>query len=124
MNRTSIFLVLLSISITAIAQVVLKAGMTGRAVQSAIASGSAWTTAIEVVKNPLVVGGLALYFGAAVVWLGVLSKVPVSRAYPFVALGFVFTALAGRFVLGEQLSVVQMAAIALICGGVVLLSNG
>ena len=124
MNRTSIFLVLLSISITAIAQVVLKAGMTGRAVQNAIANGSVWTTAIEVVKSPLVVGGLALYFAAAVVWLGVLSKVPVSRAYPFVALGFVFTALAGRFVLGEQLSVVQMAAIALICGGVVLLSNG
>lgn len=122
-NRTSVFLVLLSVGITALAQVVLKAGMTGRAVQNAIANGSIWATAIEVAKSPLIVGGFVLYFGSAIVWLGVLSKVPVSRAYPFVALGFVFTALAGRFVLGEQLNVMQMAAIALICGGVILLSN-
>jgi drug/metabolite transporter (DMT)-like permease len=39
--------------------------------------------------SPWVVGGLAVFGMSAMLWLVTLSKVPLSRAYPFTALGFI-----------------------------------
>ena len=39
--------------------------------------------------SPWVVGGLAVFGMSALLWLVTLSKVPLSRAYPFTALGFI-----------------------------------
>jgi multidrug transporter EmrE-like cation transporter len=85
--------------------------------------GPGWSTIVQVLRSPIVMGGLALYGGSAILWLGVLSKVPVSRAYPFAALAVVLTTLAGRFLLGEPLGGVQIVGISLICIGVVLLGS-
>ncbi len=116
-------LVLLSVAVTAIAQIVLKAGMSGTSVQRAIAGGFGLRTIVTTLFDPLVFGGLVLYFGAALVWLLVLSKAQVSLVYPFVALGFVVTALLGNLLLGESLSAARIAAILLICIGVTLLAR-
>jgi hypothetical protein len=39
--------------------------------------------------SPWVLGGLAVFAVFAMAWLGVLSRVPLSVAYPFNALGFI-----------------------------------
>jgi multidrug transporter EmrE-like cation transporter len=122
-TRSALGLILLSVTITACAQLVLKAAMAGAAVQRAIAVGPGWRMAIAIALDPLVIGGLTLYFVAAAVWLFVLSKVEVSLAYPFVALGFVLTAIFGRLVFYETLSPARIAGTLLICGGVALLAR-
>lgn len=64
-------------------------------------------TLISVMTNKYVVGGFVLYGLGAVIWLGVLSKWDVSKAYnPPVGLGFVFTVLVG-LMLGEQVSALR-----------------
>ena len=123
MTRTALMLILLSVTITACAQIVLKAGMGGASVQRAIAAGPGMRMVLAIALDPLVVGGLVLYFVAAAVWLFVLSQVEVSLAYPFVALGFVLTAVAGHLLFHEALSPTRIAGILLVCGGVALLAR-
>jgi multidrug transporter EmrE-like cation transporter len=122
-TRAALGLILLSVTITACAQLMLKAGMGGAAVQRAIAGGPGLRMIAAIVLDPLVIGGLVLYFLAAAVWLFVLSKVEVSLAYPFVALGFVLTAIFGRLLFHEALSPARIAGTLLICGGVALLAQ-
>jgi drug/metabolite transporter (DMT)-like permease len=43
----------------------------------------------EAAVSVWVVGGLAVFGMSALLWLVTLSKVPLSRAYPFTALGFI-----------------------------------
>ena len=52
-----------------------------------------------------------------VVWLGVLSKWDVSKAYPLVGLGFVLTVAIG-FLVGEDVTLTRAMGVALICAGV------
>lgn len=123
MTRAALGLILLSVTITAVAQLVLKAGMAGASVQRAISAGPGPRMFLAIALDPLVIGGLALYFLAAAVWLLVLSRVEVSLAYPFVALGFVLTAVFGRVLFDEALSPTRIAGTLLICGGVALLAR-
>jgi multidrug transporter EmrE-like cation transporter len=123
MSRGIIVLILASVLTTACAQLFLKAGMSSARVQCAISQGISPRAIAQVAIDPLVVAGLFLYFGAALAWLFVLSKVQVSLAYPFVALGFVLTTLAGRFIFNEPLSSTRIFAVILICLGVSLLAR-
>lgn len=124
MSRAILLAILFSVTLTAFAQIVLKAGMTRPAVQDALATRAGLHWIARLALEPLVVLGLLIYFAAALVWLLVLSKTDVGLAYPFVALGFVLTALMGRAFFGESLSLVQMGGIAIICAGVLLLARG
>src|SRR5689334_21180661 len=123
MTKPALGLILLSVTITAFAQLMLKAGMTGPGVQRAIASGPSMRMLLAIVLDPLVIGGLAIYFFAAGLWLLVLSKVEVSLAYPFLAIGFVLVALFGRLFFHETLSLARIAGTLLICGGVALVAR-
>jgi multidrug transporter EmrE-like cation transporter len=115
-------IILLSVAITAAAQLVLKVGMTNPAVQRLIGQGLS-PRLIGVFFDPYVIGGLFLYFGAAMMWLFVLAKFEVSYAYPFVALGFVLTALAGWLLFDDAMSLARASGILLICVGVVLVAR-
>ena len=122
MNKTVLLLIVASVLMSALAQIVLKAGMSSSSVVQGLASGMRWSTAAVVAGNPLVLLGLAMYFASALVWLIVLARVDVSLAYPFVGLGFIVTMLLGWLVLGETLTMVRVAGTLLIVGGVFLLS--
>ena len=56
-------------------------------------------------QEPLFAAALILYATLTVVWTWVLSKVPLSFAYPFVALSFVTTPLLAHFILAERLTI-------------------
>jgi drug/metabolite transporter (DMT)-like permease len=47
---------------------------------------------------------LALYAGATVLWIFILTRVPLSRAYPFALLGAVIVPVAAHFLFGEKIS--------------------
>jgi drug/metabolite transporter (DMT)-like permease len=122
-NKAALGLIVLSVTITAFAQLMLKAGMSGAAVQRAIAAGPGLRMILAIAFDPLVMVGLTIYFLAAGIWLFVLSKVEVSMAYPFLALGFVLVAVFGRLVFHETLSPARIAGTLLICGGVALIAR-
>lgn len=123
MTRSALWLILASVTLTAFAQILLKVGMSGTTIQRELAGGFSHRAAIAVFLDPRVLAGLALYFGAAMVWLIVLSKVEVSLAYPFVAIGFVLTAVIGRIFLNEGLSIERVGGTVLISLGVILLAR-
>ena len=66
--------------------------------------------------------GFLLYGGAAILYIVALRRIPMSRALPCTAISYVAAALIGHYGFGEPLGVAQIAAIALICGGVVILA--
>jgi small multidrug resistance pump len=66
--------------------------------------------------------GLCLYGGAAILYIVALRRIPMSRALPCTAISYVAAAFIGHYAFGEALGVTHVAAIALICGGVILLA--
>jgi multidrug transporter EmrE-like cation transporter len=116
-------LILLSISLSAIAQVLFKFGMSSVAVKQALATGSPGQAAIAVFLSAGVLGGLSLYGIGTVLWLGVLSRTEVSQAYPFVGLGFVLTALIGYFLFGDAIGPLRIVGITLVIAGIFLISR-
>jgi drug/metabolite transporter (DMT)-like permease len=73
--------------------------------------------------NPYILLGLLCYGLGFMVWLIVLAKAEVSYAYPLISLGYVFTAILGWSLLGEQVSFARMAGILNICLGVFLIAR-
>ena len=67
--------------------------------------------------------GLAVYALETVVWLRILSEVPISIAFPIASLNFLGVALASSWFLGEQLSPRQWAGAGLVTIGVALVAG-
>ncbi|MCW5632882.1 MAG: EamA family transporter [Rubrivivax sp.] len=116
-------LILLSIALSALAQVVLKLGMSAAGVSRALADGGAAHVAWAVASEWRVLAGLALYLASAAAWLFVLARLQVSAAYPFVGLGFVLTLLLGWWWLGDTLSAERVLGTLLVAAGVVLIAR-
>jgi multidrug transporter EmrE-like cation transporter len=119
MDRTlTIGLAVLCVLLTTAAQISLKLGVSSRPMQALAASGGTISFLTRVLFSPMVMIGLALYVVSTVLWLLVLAKLDVSFAYPFVSLGFVFTALYAYFVIHEAMPTGRIGGIALIAMGV------
>lgn len=109
------------VCLTALAQVLLKMGMSAPAMQQALA-GDMRAVVLLALTSPLIWGGMLCFGASAGLWLLVLGKLEVSMAYPLVSLGVVLTTLAGIFLLGESLSLYKALGVALIVTGVLVLS--
>lgn len=60
---------------------------------------------------------------AIIVWLAVLYMMDVSKAFPFISLGFVVVLLAARFYLRETIPWTRWLGVAFIVAGISLLSQ-
>jgi multidrug transporter EmrE-like cation transporter len=101
-------------------QVLLKYGMTSGNVRGAIVSGNLLRQVLPAVStSPYVLLGLGCFGLSALVWLFVLAKIPLSSAYPFVALGIAITVIAGRVLFGEMISVSKAVGVVVILAGIV-----
>jgi multidrug transporter EmrE-like cation transporter len=67
---------------------------------------------------------LGAYGASLVLWLIVLARIPVSSAYPFVALSIALTSVAGAVLFHDGFSSIKLAGTFLILLGVVALSRG
>lgn len=103
-------------------QVLLKVAMSNPAMQAATGHGGA-VMVMALITSPWLIGGILVYGLSVLVWLAVLSKVDVSFAYPFVALGMVVTTLAGRFILGEDLPAMRLVGLTVIVFGVLIVAS-
>ncbi len=122
MNIQLFTLIFFSVSCSAIAQILLRTGMSQKSVATSIAGGDAVSAALAIALSPWVVGGLSLYFFGAVVWLFVLSRVQASFAYPFVGVGFILTLLLGTMLLGETVTAIKVAGTLVVSLGVFLIA--
>lgn len=123
MNATVFALILFSVSLSAIAQIALKSGMSQPAMAAAIASGEWPAIALQLIQSPGVLGGLGLYLFGTLTWLFVLARVEVSYAYPFVGIGFILTMLFGKFLMGDSVGFSRILGTLLVASGVVLIAR-
>jgi drug/metabolite transporter (DMT)-like permease len=108
--------------LSSVAQIVLKTGLSQPHVVVALDSGSHVSGLKAIFLNTWVIGGLFLYFSAAVVWLFALVRVEVSMAYPFVGLGFILTMIFGKFIMGDAVTAARILGTLLISAGVIFVS--
>jgi drug/metabolite transporter (DMT)-like permease len=121
MNWPTLLLTLLSVSMSAFAQLLLKTGLlpSGRIV----ADAGLIQTIGRMLVNPWVLGGLGVYFLGAIVWLFVLERTEVSYAYPFVSFGFILTMILGSLVLGEHIGPSRVIGTLLIVAGIICVAR-
>ncbi len=66
--------------------------------------------------------GLALYGGAAMLYIVALRRIPMSVALPCTAVSYIAAALIGHYAFSEPLTALHLLAIGLIGAGVVTLA--
>jgi drug/metabolite transporter (DMT)-like permease len=89
--------------------------------QITMGAGGSWI--IEVARLPTMWAAVALYAGATLLWVRILTTVPLSRAYPFVALAFVLVPAAGYVFFHEPITIRYALGTALILAGVAIISG-
>jgi len=104
------------------AHIFLKKGMMTYAT-NAIKSDGITSLVWTVGTNPWVTGGMFLHVSALVVWLWALSKVDISFAYPFLALGYVLVMAMAWFWLGEELNPMKILGMGIIIVGILVLAR-
>ena len=71
--------------------------------------------------DPFTIGGLAAYGVAAICYIVAIKRIPVSIAFPSVALSYVLVAIAAHLIWSEPLGWQQFAGIGLIAAGILVL---
>jgi multidrug transporter EmrE-like cation transporter len=119
MRTELILFVLFSVLLSSGSQVLMKYGMSSTEIQTAMESAAGpMRIAVAIATSPPILLGLVCFGLSAVVWLFVLSKIPLSTAYPFVALGIAITVAAGRMIFGEPVTLAKLLGVVLIIVGV------
>jgi drug/metabolite transporter (DMT)-like permease len=113
----SMLLLLFAVASAAAGQVMLKHGMQ---VASVRAADSRTALAVAAATSLWVLVGLAVFAISAVAWLATLSRVPLSVAYPFNALGYLAILTASIVVLHERASVLTWLGSLLVVSGLVI----
>ena len=72
--------------------------------------------------NPAFILAIVLYAGLSVFWVWLLARVPLSHAYPFVALAFMLTLTAGVMLFNEPATPRLVIGGALILGGLLVIA--
>ncbi len=88
------------------------------AAQISAGTGTGWL--LELARLPTMWLAVALYAASTLLWVRILTTVPLSRAYPFVALAFVLVPAAGYLFFHESISARYAFGTALIVAGVVV----
>jgi small multidrug resistance pump len=90
--------------------------------QTLLKAGAANPTFLGQLLDWRTILGLGLYGGAAILYIVALRRIPMSVALPFTAVSYVAALVIGHFAYGETFTPIHLAAIGLICAGVVLLA--
>ncbi len=110
-------LLLTAICLTVTGELFLKAGMT-RVGEFSASFGTVFRTFTEW----RVLLGFMLIFGGGLFWLGVISRVDLSFAYPLLALSYVISLIPAHFLLGEHVTLNRIIGACVIVIGVVIVT--
>jgi small multidrug resistance pump len=94
----------------------------GVAGQIALKTGAeAASTIVAQFLNPFTILGFGIYVLAAVFYIIAIKRIPVSLAYPSVAMSYVVVGIAAHFLWNEPFGLPQIGGVALIGAGILLL---
>jgi drug/metabolite transporter (DMT)-like permease len=110
-------LLVFAVSTAATGQLMLKHGMQLATARVAKSGGS---LVISAATSPWILLGLAVFGISAVAWLAALSRVPLSVAYPFNALGYLVILTASILVLHERANILTWLGSLLVVSGLVI----
>ena len=113
----SVALLLFAVVSAATGQVMLKHGMQVATSRVAHSGGS---LAFRAATSPWVLIGLVVFGVSAMAWLAALSRVPLSVAYPFNALGYLVILTASILVLHERANVLTWVGSLLVVSGLLI----
>jgi len=85
-----------------------------------IPSLDSWRAIVSLGSNVWFLVAISLYMLATFLWIDILREIPLSKAYPFIAIGFVLVPLAGYIFFAEPLNARYFAGVALIVAGIYL----
>ena len=117
MSAANLALLLFAVALAACGQLLLKHGMTSAALRAETGQRSLVVTAAT---SPWVWFGLTVFGVSALAWLTTLSKVPLSIAYPFNALGFLGILTASALVLHERTNPWTWIGTAMVVAGLIV----
>ena len=73
-------------------------------------------------STPAILGGFACFFISALLWIFALRQVPLSVAYPMVALSYIVIFIGSAVLFGESVTWRHWSGAALIVAGIVLIN--
>jgi len=119
----NIVIILASVSLNATAQIFMRRGMLK---VGEISFGARVLLRIipVLLTNGLLWISIFCYGFSIILWMMVLSRVEVSFAYAFSSLGYVLVTVMGVFFLKENISILRIAGILVVCIGIVLVAKG
>ena len=123
MSLVTWLLILTGVGLNAAAQLLLKVAARPLGAFTAFNADTLSSSIVILLKSVPFWSGMFCYAGSVCVWVAALSKAPVSTAYPMLSLGYVVVAIISVSWLGETMTPAKLVGIALICGGVVLVSR-
>jgi drug/metabolite transporter (DMT)-like permease len=123
MTWSTFAFIITGVLLNAAAQIFLKAGTNALGGAIHLTAQNWFSTGIKVATQLPILAGLACYAISLVVWIIGLSRTDVTIAYPMLSLGYVVSAAAAWYFLGEAVSMQRMLAIGVIMIGVALLAR-
>jgi len=115
MNDT---LLLLAVVLLASSQILQKLGAARRL--HGTRTPREWLRAL---RSPELIGAVVTIAAGTALWLTVLYRMDVSRAFPFLSLGTVAVVAASRLWLGEHVSARRWAGVVIIAVGIALVAG-
>ena len=120
MTNFSIILIglILSITLNACAQLFIRAGVMNKKIDLNL------DIIFEIIKSLPVWYGMICYAISIFLWIYVLSKIQVSLAYPFQALGYILGSFLAWYILDEKINNINLLGLFFIFVGIIILSVG
>lgn len=122
-SRAAIFKALLllipAILSSTTGQLFLKMGM-NQIGDFSFAPDALLTVLPQVILNPFIWVGFIGFIGGTVFWLGVISRAPLSLAYPILAMSYFVVVIEAWLILGEALTWQLLVGVVIIFAGVVI----
>lgn len=114
--KSGYFYIAITITFTVIGQLLVKAGI-NRIYASSVAPPPLGRLVIAALLHPAVLGGLLCAFVAAISWFPAVSRLPLSTAYPFMALPIVLVLFITPLAFNERVSTNQWLGVIVVSIG-------
>ena len=126
MKKTAILLLISSIILTATAQILMKTGMLGLGELRYSLTFLQQLLSSESMTDLLIIfSGLVCYGLSMIAWIGVLTRIELSIAYPFLSISYILVYLAALLLpwLNESFSLLRFSGIIFIGIGLILITR-
>lgn len=116
---TSYAMVLLTVLFTVYGQLVLKWRVILAGAPPADVHGK-FRFYLTLLENPWILSAFAAAFAAAMCWIAAMTRLELSKAYPFMALNFILVALFANVFFGEAITWPKVAGLGLVVLGLIV----